>query len=245
MARLLIGAILVIALPATVLGQDKSTDPISEPGGVKLFLTDIGRDYRNFLTLDNAQWAVVGGTIAGVFAGIDTQLADTAAAPTPTALKPGQTYGNLAFQLPLAATWWIAGHAAGSRRGADAGRDLMRAQISAMSWTYAIKYSVNRTRPNGDPRSFPSGHTSASFATAMVLQTHYGWKLGMPGFAAATYTAAERVTNNKHWASDVAFGAVIGMLSGRTVTLHLRRARLGVQPLAVPRGGGVTVNVLH
>ena len=54
MARLLIGAILVIALPATVLGQDKSTDPISEPGGVKLFLTDIGCDYRNFLTLDRA-----------------------------------------------------------------------------------------------------------------------------------------------------------------------------------------------
>jgi len=142
-------------------------------------------------------------------------------------------------------TWWIAGHASGSDRAADAGRDLVRAQISALSWTYAIKYAVDRTRPNGDPRSFPSGHTSATFATAMVLQKHYGWKLGVPMFAAATYTAAERVTNNKHWASDVAFGAVIGVLSGRTVTLHLQRAQLGVQAMPLPGGGGVLVHVLH
>lgn len=234
----------LFALPATGLAQEKVTDPRSEPSPFKSFLSDVGRDYRNYLTLENGQWALVGGTAAGVFAGVDHALADATAAPTPTALKPGQTYGNLAFQFPLAVTWWIAGHAAGSQRGADAGRDLLRAQISAVSWTYAIKYSVNRTRPNGDPRSFPSGHTSASFATAMVLQRHYGWKLGLPMFAASTYTAAERVTNNKHWASDVAFGAVIGMLSGRTVTLHLRGAQLGINPVAVPGGGGVVVHVL-
>ena len=234
----------LFALPATGLAQEKVTDPRPDPSPFKSFLSDVGRDYRNYLTLENGQWALVGGTAAGVLAGVDEALADATAAPTPTALKPGQTYGNLAFQFPLAVTWWIAGHAAGSQRGADAGRDLLRAQISAVSWTYAIKYSVNRTRPNGDPRSFPSGHTSASFATAMVLQRHYGWKLGLPMFAASTYTAAERVTNNKHWASDVAFGAVIGMLSGRTVTLHLRGAQLGINPVAVPGGGGVVVHVL-
>lgn len=234
----------LFALPAAGLAQEKVTDPQPETSAVKSFLSDVGRDYRNYLTLENGQWALVGGTATGVLAGVDDALADATAAPTPAALKPGQTYGNLAFQFPLAVTWWIAGHAAGSRRGADAGRDLLRAQISAVSWTYAIKYSVNRTRPNGNPRSFPSGHTSASFATAMVLQRHYGWKLGLPMFAASTYTAAERVTNNKHWASDVAFGAVIGMLSGRTVTLHLHRAQLGIQPVAIPGGGGVLVHVL-
>jgi membrane-associated phospholipid phosphatase len=65
-----------------------------------------------------------------------------------------------------------------------------------MSRTYLAKYTVNRTRPNGDPRSFPSGHTSASFATAQVLQGHYGWKVGVPVYAVATYTAGERVSNN-------------------------------------------------
>src|SRR5262249_23602717 len=156
---------------------------------------------------------------------------------------PGATYGNLAFQVPLAATWWIVGHVVGSERASAAGRDLLRAQISGASFTYALKYAVDRTRPNGDPRSFPSGHATAAFATATVLQEHYGWKLGLPMFALATYVGGERVTQKKHWPSDVTFGAAIGMMSGRTVTLHLRRERVELHPQAVPGGGGVLVYV--
>jgi membrane-associated phospholipid phosphatase len=251
-----VALVVSLGLPLTALAQDKvtdqaapaaapRTDPAPEPGGFKRFMTDVGHDYRDFLSLDNAQWAAIGGLVTGALAPLDDQLADDLAAPTPYALKPGQTYGNASLQFPIAIAWWVAGHAAGSSRHADAGRDLLRAQISATSWTYAIKYSVNRTRPNGDPRSFPSGHASATFATAMVLERHYGWKLGVPAFAAAAYTGAERVTNNKHWLSDVAFGAVVGMLSGRTVTLHLYRADLDVQPVAVPGGAGVMVHVVR
>jgi hypothetical protein len=215
----------------------------SDSGGFHGFVRDVWNDYRNFISVDNAQLAVIGVTMTGIVSSADEPIEEAVAGPTPTALKPGQTYGNLAFQLPLAVTWWIVAHASGSERGAQTGRDLVRAQISALSWTYVLKYAFDRTRPNGDPRSFPSGHTSATFATATVLQQHYGWKVGVPALLAATYTAAERVTNNKHWASDVTFGAVVGVLSGRTVTLHLRSSRVGIQPLAVPGGGGVTIHV--
>jgi membrane-associated phospholipid phosphatase len=143
--------------------------------------------------------------------------------------------------VPLAIGWWITGHAVDSARSADAGRDLLRAQINATSWAYAWKYAVNRTRPNGDPRSFPSGHATAAFATAMVLEDHYGWKVGVPFFAAATYTSISRLTVNKHWASDVTFGAFVGIASARTVTLHLRRERFAVMPLVTPGGGGLAL----
>src|SRR6185436_6773318 len=104
------------------------------------------------------------------------------------------TYGSQLLHVPVAIGIWAAGAAAGSGRVADAGRDLLRAQISVVSWTYAIKVSARRTRPDGsDTRSFPSGHASTSFATAMVLQEHFGWKLGVPFFAVASYTAASRV----------------------------------------------------
>jgi membrane-associated phospholipid phosphatase len=76
----------------------------------------------------------------------------------------------------------------------------------------------------------------------MVLQEHYGWKVGVPVFAAATYTAASRLTVNKHWASDVAFGAVLGMVSARTVTLHLRGAPLKIAPMIVDSGGGILIS---
>jgi membrane-associated phospholipid phosphatase len=144
--------------------------------------------------------------------------------------------------VPVALTWWVVGYAGGNARAAAAGRDLMRAQISAMSWTFAVKYAVDRTRPNGDPRSFPSGHTASAFATAMVLQEHYGWKLGVPFFAIAGYTAASRVVDNRHWASDVMFGAFLGMTSGRTVTVRMRHQSVWLSPVVVP-GGGVAINV--
>jgi hypothetical protein len=83
--------------------------------------------------------------------------------------------------------------------------------------------------------------SSAAFATATVLQRHYGWRLGLPVFAAASYTAASRLTVNKHWASDVTFGAVVGIVSGRTVTVRLRGTRLAVVPRAVPGGGAVVL----
>ena len=147
--------------------------------------------------------------------------------------------------MPLAVGWWAMGHAMGSVHGAETGRDLVRAQINATSWAYAIKFMVNRERPNGDPRSFPSGHATAVFATAMVLQDHYGWKLGVPFFGAASYTAISRIIDNKHWASDVTMGAFVGIASARTVTLHLRDTRYAVGPYAVPGGWGVGITALR
>jgi len=97
--------------------------------------------------------------------------------------------------VPLAIGWWALGHAANSPGSAAAGRSLLRAQINALSWTYAFKFAVNRTRPNGDPRSFPSGHASATFATAAVLQHYYGWRVGLPVYAAASLTGASRISS--------------------------------------------------
>jgi membrane-associated phospholipid phosphatase len=77
----------------------------------------------------------------------------------------------------------------------------------------------------------------------MVLEDHYGWKVGVPAFAAAAYTAMSRLTDNKHWASDVVFGAFIGVASARTVTIHLRKVDVTVVPQAAPRGGGVLVHL--
>ena len=116
---------------------------------------------------------------------------------------------------------------------------MTESQISVVSWTYAIKYATDRTRPNGDPHSLPSGHASTSFATATVLQNHYGWKLGLPAYIVATYSGVSRIYDNQHWASDVVLGAAVGIASGRTATLRLRQTQMTVAPLAVPGGGGV------
>ena len=231
-----------MASVAVVLALASVPAEAQTPAPLPAFFADVVRDYRNMVSWDTAQWLSIGGVGALFVAEADEALrvaTEDPDAPVVLALEGGDVYGNLTLQLPLAVGWWAISKASNSPRGVAAGRDLLRAQISAFSWTYAIKYAVDRERPNGDPRSFPSGHASATFAAAMVLQQHYGWKAGLPSFAAATYTAASRITVNKHWASDVAFGAVVGMVAGRTVTIDLRHTRLAVTPMKVRGGAGV------
>lgn len=235
----------VIAETQAQVGPPQPVEPAPEPEGARRFVRDVGSDYKHFLSWSTVRWLGVGSLAAAAIYPADDAIRDATQNDGAFLLSEtaGQTYGNLSLQVPLAVGWWIMGHAASSTREVEAGRDLVRAQISAMSWTYAVKYSFNRTRPNGDLRGFPSGHASSAFATAMVLQEHYGWKLGMPMFAIATYTAASRVVDNKHWASDVVFGAFLGMTSGRTVTVHLHDRPISIAPLAVPGGGGVSLSV--
>jgi membrane-associated phospholipid phosphatase len=79
--------------------------------------------------------------------------------------------------------------------------------------TYGLKYTVHETRPNGSSQSFPSGHTSVSFCGAEFIRKRYGWELGIPAYAAASFVAYSRVESNEHWPHDVIAGAAIGIVS--------------------------------
>lgn len=82
---------------------------------------------------------------------------------------------------------------------------------TTMAITYALKYSVNEKRPNGGNQSFPSGHTSASFAGAEFIRKRYGWEYGVPAYAAAAFVGYSRVETREHYPHDVLAGAAIGI----------------------------------
>ncbi len=230
---------------AMVPAGDPAAAPAAAPehdiqrrGAFTSFVFDVGRDFRAWFTSDTARTLTYGTAAALAARPADEPLSDRGLSELDAVLDAGDDYGNLLLQVPLGAAWWAIGHAAGSGRAAAAGRDLLRAQISAVSWTYAIKYSVQRTRPNGEARSFPSGHVSSAFATASVVQGHYGWKIGLPFYALGVYTAASRIHDRKHWLSDTLMGATVGMAAGRAVTVRLRQRTVQVTP-AVVRGGAM------
>src|SRR5204863_7086276 len=130
-------------------------------------------------------------------------------------------------------------------RMARTGGDIMRAQVLSQIYVQALKYSVRRQRPDeSNHHSFPSGHSASAFATAGVLQRHYGWKVGVPATVVAAYVATSRVHDNKHYLSDVVFGAAMGIAAQRTVTLHSRRYDMAMAPAAGPGYGSVTMTVL-
>lgn len=118
-----------------------------------------------------------------------------------------------------------------------------------------LKYVTGRTRPSfygsneeAEPRflgpfsntakaangknsysSFPSGHTTVAFAAATVFALEYKNRPLVPivAYSAATLIGLSRITENKHWATDVFVGAAIGYLAGRNVVNNYHRyARL-------------------
>lgn len=81
--------------------------------------------------------------------------------------------------------------------------------------------------PNGGRTnsSFPSGHTTVAFAAATVFAMEYRNKPLVPilSYSAATLIGLSRITENKHWATDVLCGATIGYLMGRLVVNNYHR----------------------
>ena len=154
------------------------------------------------------------------------------------AFRPGAVVGGTPFQLGAATTTFVLGRAIHNPCVTNLGADLIRAQLLAQALTAGVKQSARRTRPAGSGLSFPSGHTAMSFATATVLQRHFGWKAGVPAYALASYVAASRVEMKRHYLSDVAFGAALGVIAGRSVTIGTRH-RLQIAPVAAPGGAGI------
>lgn len=103
---------------------------------------------------------------------------------------------------------------------------LMSATIQTM------KHSINVQRPDGsNMKSFPSGHTATAFTGSHILFKEYKdscpW-IGVGAYAIATATGILRMTNNKHWLSDVITGAGIGILSAEIAYVILPTMHIGL-----------------
>jgi membrane-associated phospholipid phosphatase len=159
----------------------------------------------------------------------------------------GNSFGDWRIIVPALSAGYLAGEIAGS---SELKGTILRAGAAAAIATginSGLKYAVGRTRPDiaggnfefrpfSGANSFPSGHTAAAFAiaTAVADQTRDGWS-DYVLYGAATLTAISRINDNRHWASDVLVGGLIGHLSGKWVSKQMGPVR--VAPM------GVTVNL--
>jgi len=122
------------------------------------------------------------------------------------------------------------------------GFDLLRALAVSQAVTQGIKVAVQRDRPTGECCAFPSGHASAAFAAASVIERHLGRRGAWPTFAIASYVAASRLADNRHYLSDVLFGSAVGIASGWTVVGRHGRENFMLAPVPVPGGFMISVS---
>jgi len=77
-----------------------------------------------------------------------------------------------------------------------------------------LKWSVDRTRPDGEHRrsnsSFPSSHAANAFTLAAVITRRWR-RAAIPAWLAASFVAMSRIYLDRHWLSDVAFALALGV----------------------------------
>ena len=149
--------------------------------------------------------------------------------------------------LAISAAMWAGGRMFHDPNTARDGQMAFEAVAVSSAITIALKAAAGRARPYADStnahnfafgrgisdgayQSFPSGHATAAFAFASAITASVARRssrdariLGPLLYTAAALTAASRVYDHKHWASDVLLGAGIGTVGGlMTVRWHDR-----------------------
>jgi len=159
----------------------------------------------------------------------------------------GNHLGEGRLVLPALGAVFAATRLAGWESVSDGAFRAGRAVLTAGALSLAVKVGVGRVRPiasdrdigyfrpfssSDDFNAFPSGHVTVAFAlaTSLAQETTDRW-LKRLLYAGATLTAFARVHYDRHWASDVVAGALVGHFTTRA--LHRGRIRAGIGPSAV------------
>ncbi|MEZ4415417.1 MAG: phosphatase PAP2 family protein [Gemmatimonadota bacterium] len=179
------------------------------------------------------------------------------------------TFGQLGGAVVplLGGGLWVAGKALGQETLTDVTGQALEGIMAAAAVTYLAKTLVGRERPTDREggqwsynlgrgfsdshfRAFPSGHTAQAFALATVLSremedhgvaaVHYVRPLL---FGAATVTGLSRIYHDRHWASDVLLGAMVGNMAGRLTQGHHTFGLPGTPILERSEDGGLAVGM--
>lgn len=88
--------------------------------------------------------------------------------------------------------------------------------VLAVGTTEMVKRSADELRPDGsNRRSFPSGHSTVAYMGATMIARELSWRspwYGMGGYAVASAVGMQRVMSRRHYPTDVAAGAGIGII---------------------------------
>ncbi len=269
-ARLLVG--LEVSVGDEAAAPAPETPPqaegLEEQGFGKRLLTDLGALAARPAHLDGRDWRnlglaalAVGGTMA-----LDSEIRDVVqrnrSASGDDVAKAIRPVGNLTGPALLLGGLWAGGALGGNPTLAAIGRDGVEASLfSVVLITPALKELVGRARPDEglgsttvDPfssyQSFPSGEATQVFTIASVVAAHTEnpWVEGV-AWGVAGLIGLERIYLDRHWASDVVAGALIGTGVGHWVAMrHLRTTQNHtvawvVVPMVGHGGAGVVGSV--
>ena len=217
--------------------------PVTPPHtGIRALLDGLKEDVQHLPSRQNVYLAALGGGLALGAHPFDQDFnihLRSHYTLVNTVFAPAKYYGDTPEQVALSVGTYAFGRIFDKPKVSHLGMDLLRAQVITELLVEPIKFATHRQRPDAsNHQSFPSGHSAVTFAAATVIERHLGWKRSVLGYMIASYVAASRLHDNRHYLSDVVFGAAVGTIAGRTVTEH-GREMWTFTPVSVP--GGVAI----
>jgi len=213
-----VGIMMVLWLLVGLVPGSAAEQPAARQPSLGAFPADLWRDAVALPTTENAWWLLSGAALTVVAHEIEDPAGATHAldqGAIDAMVDAGNIWGDIFVQAPLALGLWGFGAGTDNAELTDLGYDLSRGLLLSYGFVSGLKAAFNRTRPNGEDYSFPSGHTASAFTTAGVVSRRYGgWASGAV-IGAGVLTGLGRMEDMKHFASDVVAGATIGWICGR------------------------------
>ena len=214
-------------------------------GFVSALVHNLGDDVKHIPRRNSLYWLGGGAALALAVHPEDRKInARLVNSSSDKLWVPGHIIGNTYLILGAAGATYIFGRSTDYHRTQHLGMDIIEASILSEGLVEGMKVIARRPRPTqvgggtqSKTYSFPSGHAAITFAAATVFQQHMGYKAAIPTYLVASYVAMSRLHDNRHYASDVLFGAATGIVVGRSVTWHGRN--FYASPMLVPGGAGI------
>jgi membrane-associated phospholipid phosphatase len=250
--------------PPTASGQAQAQTPVPDPSpdpaqetaeakkpatpphtGIRALLAGVVEDLKYVPTKQNLYIAAIGGGLAAGAHPFD-QTFNVRLRSHYDAVNnffaAGKYIGDTPEQVAFSIGTYAFGRLRHQPKVSHLGMDLLQAQIITEILVEPLKFIVHRERPDlSNHQAFPSGHAAVTFATATVIERHLGWKKSLLGYTIASYVAASRLHDNRHYLSDVIFGAAVGSIAGRAV-VHHQPDNWTMAPVKVPGGVAILVS---
>jgi membrane-associated phospholipid phosphatase len=239
-------------MPAAAADSAQMPPPESQSGSPPV-LSDIGAYFTAPVRWDGSDWAWFGGTVLaiGLAHRYDSQVRTHFVGSGPaSSTNTHDTQDALPTVAVFGGTWAFA-LLTQDHDGYREGWAMIEAGALSAVTGYALKFAAGRQRPDvaTDPNewfkggdSFPSLHSTASFAVGTVLaesgNDDYRFLRRLLGYGLGLATSYERLKHNAHWLSDTVAGAALGISSAR-FTMDRRYGERSDSHLAlVPIEGG-------
>lgn len=171
-------------------------------------------------------------------------------------------FGDGLYDLGFLAVYGGSGYFIGNEKMQETALLSLESFIAANTVGTVAKIGIGRSRPytedgnrryssfstDSDHTAMPSGHTISAFSIASVFAEEYeNPVVDVIAYGLASMVGIQRMYGDKHWASDVFAGAVIGIVSGKSIVyLHKRKDTGSVYlvPMSLLGGQGAGVTAV-